>query len=175
MVRIYISVGSNVDPERSIKQGVRAMTEQWSLLRVSQVYESKAVGFVGDNFLNLVVGANVSSPPLEVVAILRKIEEDSGRCRQTPRFSSRTLDLDLLLYDQEILDHVDLQLPRAEITQNAFVLRPLAEIADGAVHPLLGATYGMLWETYDKNSQALWPISFTWPESVRHKLLEYGR
>lgn len=175
MVQIYISVGSNVDPEQNIKQGVLAMAEQWAPLMVSQVYESKAVGFVADNFLNLVVGADVSKQSLDIVAILRKIEDDLGRCREAPRFSSRTLDLDLLLYDREILDHIDLQLPRAEITQNAFVLRPLAEIAGDAVHPVRGETYDMLWNTYDKKSQELWPISFTWPESVRRQLSTCSR
>ncbi|NOY72065.1 MAG: 2-amino-4-hydroxy-6-hydroxymethyldihydropteridine diphosphokinase [Gammaproteobacteria bacterium] len=175
MAQIYISVGSNVNPEQSIRQGMLALTDQFGSVAVSQIYESEAIGFVGANFLNFVVAAVVSSKPLEVASVLRKMEEELGRCRQAPRLSSRTLDLDLLLYDQNILDHVDLQLPRAEITEHAFVLKPLAEIAGNSIHPVLGVTYDTLWDAYDKSKQKLWPVPFTWPENVRHQLSEYDR
>jgi 2-amino-4-hydroxy-6-hydroxymethyldihydropteridine diphosphokinase len=89
---------------------------------------------------------------------LRVIEDRHGRERQGPRFSSRTLDIDLLLYDDLVLNQPGLVLPRDEITRNAFVLCPLAEIAAGLTHPVLKRTYGELWEMFDKTRQTLWPI-----------------
>lgn len=118
------------------------------------------MGFDGDNFLNLVVGINTEEDVHTVVASLRKIENDNGRDRSGPRFSPRTVDLDLLLYDDLILREEDLELPRDEITKNAFVLLPLEEIAPQLIHPVSGNTMCDHWMSFDKDSQKLWPIEF---------------
>jgi 2-amino-4-hydroxy-6-hydroxymethyldihydropteridine diphosphokinase len=97
-----------------------------------------------------------------VVRELHAIEDRHGRRREGPRFSSRTLDIDLLLYGDRVLDEGKLQLPRDEITRHAFVLWPLAEIAPNERHPVLGVTYDELWRNFDRHKQSLWPIPFAW-------------
>ena len=91
---------------------------------------------------------------------LAEIEDAHGRDRSGPRFSSRTLDLDLLLYDDLVLDENGLKLPREEILKNAFVLWPLAEIAPGLVHPVAEKTYAELWADFDKSKETLLPIEY---------------
>ena len=93
--------------------------------------------------------------------ILREIEDANGRDRSGPKFSSRTLDLDLLLYDDLVLDENGLKLPRDEILKNAFVLWPLAEIAPGLKHPETGLTYAELWSRFDKTKESLKPVDFS--------------
>ena len=160
MARIYISIGSNIDAEHNIRIAVNALKFHYGKLILSSVYESEAVGFEGDNFLNLVAGVNTEEDVHTVVATLRKIEDDNGRDRSGPRFSPRTVDLDLLLYDDLILKEEKLELPRDEITKNAFVLLPLEEIAPQLIHPISGDTMCDHWMNFDKDSQKLWPISF---------------
>ena len=160
MARIYISIGSNIDAEHNIRIAVHALQEHYGKLILSSVYESESVGFEGDNFLNLVAGVNTDEDVYTVVAMLRKIEDDNGRDRSGPRFSPRTVDLDLLLYDDLVLKEEGLELPRDEITKNAFVLLPLEEIAPQLIHPLSDNTMCDLWMNFDKESQKLWQISF---------------
>lgn len=160
MARIYISIGSNIDAEKNIRIAVNALKEHYGRLILSSVYESEAVGFEGDNFLNLVAGVNTDEDVHIVVDNLRKIEDENGRDRSGPRFSPRTVDLDLLLYDDLILKEEGLELPRDEITKNAFVLLPLEEIAPQLIHPLSGNTMCDHWMNFDKGSQKLWSISF---------------
>lgn len=160
MARIYISIGSNIEAEKNIRIAVNALKENYGRLILSSVYESEAVGFEGDNFLNLVAGVNTDEDVHTVVDNLRKIEDENGRDRSGPRFSPRTVDLDLLLYDDLILKEEGLELPRDEITKNAFVLLPLEEIAPQLIHPLSGNTMCDHWMNFDRESQKLWPISF---------------
>jgi len=160
MARVYVSIGSNIEREHNIRAGVADLDVCFGPLLLSSVYESEAVGFAGDSFYNLVAGFDTALTPLQVAAELRAIEERHGRMRDGPRFSSRTLDIDLLLYDDLILHEGKLQIPRDEITRNAFVLWPLAEIAAQLRHPQLGVSYGALWEAFDKQSQPLWPVTF---------------
>ena len=167
MVGIFISVGSNVDAVKHIQSGILALHRQWGVLRISRVYESEAVGFDGDNFLNLVVAANVDEPVESVVSVLRSIEDEHRRDRNMPRFSPRTLDLDLLLYGDAVFADKGLNIPRDEITKNAFVLAPLAELAPDLLHPVAGTDYQTLWAQYDKSSQKLWPVEFEWPPAVK--------
>lgn len=160
MARIYISIGSNIDAEKNIRLAIHALQDHYGKLILSSVYESEAVGFDGDNFLNLVAGVNTDEDVHTVVKNLRKIEDDNGRDRSGPRFSPRTVDLDLLLYDDLVLKEDGLELPRDEITKNAFVLLPLEEIAPQLIHPVSGNTMCDHWMSFDQNSQKLWTIDF---------------
>src|SRR3569833_3364411 len=154
MARVYVSVGSNIDRERYIRAGLAALRERYGPLQCSRIYESKAVGFDGDDFYNLVVGFDTEQPVRDVAAALREIEQQHARDRRAPRFSARTLDLDLLLYDDLVADAQGLQLPRAEIMRYAFVLGPLAEIANERRHPQYGRRYAELWADFaDKAAQ----------------------
>jgi len=162
MARIYISVGSNITREKSIRNGVNAIQACFSNIIKSPVYESKALGFDGDDFYNLVVVADTEQSISEVRSSLQDIEQQLGRLRTQVRFTSRTLDLDLLLYDKEIINQTDFQIPRGEITEYAFVLKPLAEIATDELHPVIGETYDTLWSRFDKESQPLTKIDFLW-------------
>lgn len=144
MTRAYVSLGSNIEPERNLRRALDALRARFGPLALSSVYRSRAVGFDGDDFLNLVAAFDSDEGPEAVAAALHAIEDAQGRDRQAPRFSSRTLDLDLLLYGDRVIERPGLRLPRAEIEEQAFVLLPLAELAPGLVHPVLGVTIGEL-------------------------------
>lgn len=162
MARIYISIGSNIEAEQHLRRAIAELQAHYGQLQLSSVFESEAVGFHGDNFLNMVVGLDTDEDVHRVVETLRQIEDRHGRVRSGPRFSARTLDLDLLLYDDLVLKENGLELPRGEITRNAFVLWPLAELAPELVHPLARQTIASLWQGFDKDSQKLWPIRLEW-------------
>ena len=162
MARIYISIGSNIEAEQHLRQAVAELRMHFGELQLSSVYESESVGFDGDNFLNMVVGLDTDEDVHRVVQTLRQIEDRHGRVRSGPRFSARTLDLDLLLYNDLVLKENGLELPRGEITHNAFVLWPLAELAPELVHPVRQQTMASLWQRFNKDSQKLWPIPLEW-------------
>ena len=162
MARIYISIGSNIEAERHLRLAIGELRKYYGELQLSSVYESEAVGFDGDNFLNMVVGLDTDEEVHTVLQTLREIEDRHGRVRSGPRFSARTLDLDLLLYDNLVVKEGALDLPRGEIIQNAFVLWPLAEIAPEIMHPVEQQSMAALWQGFDKESQKLWPITIDW-------------
>lgn len=161
MARVYVSIGSNIDRERHVCAALDALSQNGKNLRVSSVYESEAVGFDGAPFYNLVAGFDTDWPLADLNCWLKQIEDSNGRDRTHPKFSARTLDIDVLLYDDLVGECDGIQLPRPEITENAFVLRPLAEIAPDLKHPVLEQDYGSLWRAYQRN-QKLWPVNFDW-------------
>jgi 2-amino-4-hydroxy-6-hydroxymethyldihydropteridine diphosphokinase len=126
------------------------------------VYETKAVGFEGDDFYNMVAGFDAEHDVRRVAAGLREIERAAGRGRGAERFVARTLDLDLLLYDDLVMDDGSIKLPRAEILKYGFVLGPLAEIARDRLHPVLGVSFGDLWGAFDSSGESLVPVAFAW-------------
>ena len=152
MPKVYISIGSNIDRDKNILASLKALENNFGKLTISSIYESEPVGFTGDAFYNLVVGFNSELGVKEVAKLLRQIELDNGRTRDSQKFSARTLDLDLLLYDDLILNDGRLQIPRDEIERYAFVLEPLAEIAPALKHPINQLSYAELWEKFDKTN-----------------------
>ena len=160
MAWVYISLGSNIDREELTRAGVASLREYFGELVLSSVYRSEAVGFQGEDFYNMVIALQTTENPERVFQLLRQIEDEHGRDRSGPRFSSRTLDLDLLLYDDLIINKDKLQVPRDEILERAFVLWPLAEVAPNLVHPVVQKTYDELWQAFDKTKEKLEPIAF---------------
>jgi len=144
--RVYVSLGSNVDREAKIRLAVTALRDQFGEVELSPVYDSEAVGFDGSDFLNLVAGVATSLEVEAVVAIFRAIEDQLGRDRSLPKFASRPIDLDILTYDDLIVDVPGIRIPRPEILENAFVLKPLQDIAPHDLHPESGESYAKLWQ-----------------------------
>ena len=128
MPEVFASLGSNQDREHNIRSAVKALQSRFGSLRLSPVYLSKTVGFDGDDFLNMVVAFETSLPPDAVQQTFRQIEDDHGRVRGELRFAPRQLDIDLILYDDLVLNSGSLKLPRSDIEDYAFVLQPLADL-----------------------------------------------
>jgi 2-amino-4-hydroxy-6-hydroxymethyldihydropteridine diphosphokinase len=159
MTTAYISVGSNIEAEANIRNGLQLLQQEYGALRLSPVYRSAAVGFDGDDFLNLVVAFNSSQDVHQVAETLDDIENRCGRIRDGVRFGPRSLDLDLLLYGNLVLDEPGLKLPRDEILSYAFVLRPLADLEPNGLHPTEARDYASLWAERRPEAQALTPTA----------------
>lgn len=160
---VYLSLGSNIEPEQRLTAAVRALRERFGAVILSPLYRTRAVGFEGDDFLNAAARIVTEMSPLDLNDWLHALEASEGRRRDVPRFSSRTLDVDMLLYDDLLLEgDGHLQLPRAELTQQAFVLKPMADIAPDLLHPTLGHTLIELWRAFPAPVPSLQSIA--WPE-----------
>lgn len=164
MAHIYIGIGTNIDRECNLKCGIARLREKFGALDLSTVYETEPVGFKGDNFYNMVVGANTELSPQQVHSQLRETEYDFGRERNRPRYSSRTLDLDLLLYDDQVIKTEEFELPRYDVDKFPFVLAPLAELDGQRRHPVKGKSFRELWQAYDKNNLQMWPVALSLDE-----------
>ncbi|MBA6264070.1 MAG: 2-amino-4-hydroxy-6-hydroxymethyldihydropteridine diphosphokinase [Colwellia sp.] len=165
MARLYISLGSNVDRQHYLNTGLTALELLLGELTLSSLFASESVGFDGAEFYNMVIGATTELNIEQVTKALRDIEFTNGRPIDAKKYSPRTLDLDLLLFDDLVLN-TPAQIPRAEITENAFVLWPLAEVAPQLKHPILLQSYQQLWQAYDKNQQALTKVKFSWQSQL---------
>ncbi len=162
MPRGYISIGSNIDKDKNIPASLRALEQAFGNLTVSSIYESDPVGFTGDAFYNLIVGFDSDLVVKTVAKQLRQIELDNGRTRDSKKFSARTLDLDLILYGDLVINDGRLQIPRDEIERYAFVLEPLAEVAPTLKHPISHISYADLWEKFDKSGLKQKRITPSW-------------
>ena len=160
-VSVYVSFRSNVARPFYVRAALDALADWFGDIVISPVYDSEAVGFDGSPFLNLVVGIETTLSVAELSRRFKQLEAENGRRRDVPKFSARTLDLDILTYGEAVGCIDGVELPRGEILRNAFVLRPLADIAPDETHPVCGKTYRELWRTYD-TGQKLWPVDFNW-------------
>lgn len=145
MTRVYVSVGSNIDRHINIYAGLNALRQRYGELTLSPIYETEAVGFEGDPFFNLVVVFETSEPPQAVHVFLKAVEDMQGRERPVEKFSPRTLDMDMLLYGDQLLNLPGLEIPRDEIFKYAFVLQPLTELAADKICPGTDKSFAQLW------------------------------
>ena len=144
--RVFVSAGSNIDPRANLETACRALKRHYGEIELSPLYQSPAEGFSGPDFLNLVAGFETEESPGEIRKRLAELEARAGRDRSGGKFSSRTLDLDLLLYDDRV--DASLKLPHPDIERYAFVLKPLADLAPDLRHPVSGATIAELWRSF---------------------------
>lgn len=142
-VDVYVGIGSNIDPERELIEGVRALREAFGDLQVSSVYRSPAFGFEGHDFLNVVAVFDSRLPADEIEARLDAIETAGNRGHGAGRFAPRALDCDLLMVGTRV--DASRRLPRDDVVRYPFVLGPLAEIAPQLRHPLDGRTFAEHW------------------------------
>ena len=159
-VQVYVSIGSNIDRVRNIRFSLDALKAEFGELEISSVYESAAVGFDSEPFYNLVVGFASSEPARVVQEKLHAMETVAGRDRDE-KMAARSLDLDLLLYGDSVVNEDGLVLPREDIQRYAFVLRPLAEIAADRTHPLTDERYADMWQAFDARGQDLKQVDWS--------------
>lgn len=155
MPDVYLGLGSNLRPEDNLKLALRELAERFTLKRVSPVYRNEPVGFDGEDFLNAVAFVETDMPAAAVCGELEQIHELAGRRRGHESFVSRTLDIDLLLYGGDIIDRPPVRVPRDDILRYSFVLRPLADIAPGLVHPVSGQSMAEHWAAFDARGHRL--------------------
>ncbi len=156
----YLGIGSNVDVEKNIAVGVAALREEFGAVDFSPVYRSAAVGFSGDDFINLAARISTSLQPLALKDFLNTLEDRHGRRRDVAKFSDRTLDIDILLYDDLYLHFPGLVLPRPEILHYAHVLKPLADLAPDLLHPVSRIPMSDLWDSFSGDRSGLIGVEF---------------
>ena len=162
MAVVFLGIGSNESPEKNLRLAVKELRSRYGELTLSPVYQSDAVGFDGADFLNLVARLQTEDSPLALCDEIELIHNLAGRIRGSDRWESRPLDIDLLLYNDLIIDQRPVHVPRDDVLQYSFVLRPLAEIAPDQVHPVTGKTYLEHWQAFDAASHPLEEMNVVW-------------
>ena len=145
MPRAYLSLGSNLEPEKHLTQALSELDAKFGAVVASRFHRTPAVGFDGPDFLNAAAIVETDLSPVELDAWLHALEDAHGRRRDVPRFSDRPLDIDIVFYDDVVFRGPgNLEVPRPEL-RHAFVLQPLAEIAPDFRDPVSGSTLAELW------------------------------
>jgi len=161
LTQVFVGIGSNIEPERHIRAALDALENSYDDLCVSPVYESEAIGFSGPAFLNLVVSFETDQSLTELAQQLTVIERSNDYLGGAEKFSSRTLDLDLLLYGDSVGVFGNVELPRSDIVEYAYTLWPLADIAGEEKHPVNGLSYRELKKQF-ASAQKLQRTPFVW-------------
>jgi 2-amino-4-hydroxy-6-hydroxymethyldihydropteridine diphosphokinase len=159
---VLVAAGSNVEPVANLRRALDALSDSYPGLRCSRAYRNPAVGFEGEDFVNLVVAFETADGVDRVIEHLHEAESRCGRPRHAPKWAPRTMDLDILLYGETVCDRPGLVLPRPDLVRRAYMLGPAAEVAPGLVHPTLGVTLAELWQGFERESHPLEAVEIGW-------------
>lgn len=146
--RVFVAAGSNIEPVHHLKLALTELERRFGALQVSPAYRNQAVGFSGEDFINLVVGFDTDQDVHWVRERLQEVEGLCGRPREAPKWAPRSMDLDILLFGDEVRNEPGLVLPRPDLVRRAYMLKPLADIAPDLVHPTLGRTMREIWADF---------------------------
>jgi 2-amino-4-hydroxy-6-hydroxymethyldihydropteridine diphosphokinase len=145
MPQVYIALGSNVDPAARLTGAARALKARFPDARFSACYRNPAVGFDGADFINAVAGFRTELAVPELLQALHAIEEQCGRRRDDSKWGARAMDMDLLLYGDQVGAGPGYTLPRPDLLRRVYMLGPLAELAPEVRHPLEARSIAELW------------------------------
>jgi len=159
---VFVAAGSNVEPMANLRRALDELGRHYPRLRCSRAYRNRALGFEGDDFVNLVLGFETDEGVHEVIGRLQQAEAACGRGRNDPKWAPRAMDLDILLYGDLVCDEPGLTLPRPDLVRRAYMLGPMAELAPEVVHPVLGSTMGELWSEFDRGAHDMEPVELGW-------------
>ena len=159
MIPVFVALGSNIDPDARLLAAARRLKRQFAHARFSRSYRNRAVGFEGDDFINAVVSFSTELPVTALLEALRAIEAACGRGREDPKWGPRAIDLDLLLYGDEISEGPGYTLPRRDLLRRPYMLGPLAELAPALPHPQSGQSIGAHWAAFAQREHPLIPTA----------------
>lgn len=162
MTAVFVAAGSNVEPVANLHRALDVLARHYPSLRCSRAYSNAAVGFEGDDFVNLVFAFDTDDDVRTVLGHLHEAEAACGRARNAPKWAPRSMDLDVLLYGDTVADQPGLVLPRPDLVRRAYMLGPMAELAPDLVHPTLGSTMRELWQAFDRQAHAMQPVDLGW-------------
>ena len=159
----FLCLGSNIRPRRNIRFAVQRLQQDFDSVVVSNVYKSTAVGFDGDDFLNLAIALKTQYSLGELLRYTDGLEKEAGRIRVCRgNYDSRTLEVDVVMFGNLTGEHKGRQWPSEDIQDNAHVLLPMSEIAGDRKHPALGVNFSRLWKEFDAPGQRLKQVEQTW-------------
>jgi 2-amino-4-hydroxy-6-hydroxymethyldihydropteridine diphosphokinase len=138
---VYLALGTNLGRrQHNLKEALRRLPPEVEISAVSRLYET-APAYVVDQppFFNIAVKAETGLSPTDLLAFLKELEAKIGR-KESFRYGPRQIDLDIIFYDDRIVDLPNLTIPHPRLSERAFVLKPLADIAPSLIHPVLNKT-----------------------------------
>jgi 2-amino-4-hydroxy-6-hydroxymethyldihydropteridine diphosphokinase len=179
MTAVYVAAGSNVEPEHYLASALRALAAAYGPMTLSPAYKNKAVGFEGEDFINLVVGFNTEDSVIEVRQQLQSIEAACDRPPGAPKWAPRTMDLDILLFGDLVSNEPGLVIPRPDLLKRPYMLKPMADIAPEVRHPTLDKTMLELWSSFQGGDHEMVEVLLggepTSPRSDLRRSQESGR
>jgi 2-amino-4-hydroxy-6-hydroxymethyldihydropteridine diphosphokinase len=156
MKNVFLGIGTNLGKrENNLDAAIKRIEENIGpVLKYSSIYETEPWGFKAENqFLNMVIMVKTNLSPFFLLEQIMNIESSLGRVRSTERYSSRLIDIDILFYEDIIIDDQNLKIPHLLLDKRRFVLVPLCEIAPGLIHPVLNKTMLELLEICEDKSE----------------------
>ena len=169
MPEVFVAAGSNIEPLRHLKAALADLERSYAPLTISPAYRNKAVGFEGDDFVNLVVGFSTNDSLERVRVRLQEIETDCGRPHDAPKWAPRSMDLDILLYGNEIRNEPGLVVPRPDLVKRPYMLKPMSDIAPNVMHPMALRTMRELWDAFEGKDHAMTMVNIESPDSSTTK------